>query len=88
MIDTNKLKASLAGGTYDELREFLSSRLDELRDIANVKEYSTAQDQAVELKAQLKAYKKLSIILSEIITLHDLPEIPKADENDYGVDGQ
>jgi len=86
MINIKDLKKTLAESTYKDLVEFLTIRLNELKNIENVQEYSKAQDQAVELKAQKKAYKKLSQILSEIITTHDIPEIPKAEGNDYGVE--
>lgn len=87
-MDIEKLKKSLQGETYTDLVTFLTINLRELKDLDSVQEYSKAQDQAIELKAQKKAYKKLENILSKVITIHDLPssEEQSAAGNDYGLD--
>jgi hypothetical protein len=46
-----------------EIKEFLIKEFLTLKDINNVKEYSSASDQAIELKAQKKAVKVLENIL-------------------------
>ena len=43
-------------------------------------------DQAVELKAQKKAYDKLEAIFTTIIAVKDLPDPETQEGNDYGVD--
>lgn len=81
----DKLRKSLKGETFLELREFLMMHLDNLKSIDNIQEYSKAQDQAVELKAQKKAYNKLRLILEQIITLSFENERQAKDKNDFGV---
>lgn len=81
----DKLRKSLKGETFLELREFLMMHLDNLKSIDNIQEYSKAQDQAVELKAQKKAYKKLRLILEQIITLSAESERQTKDRNDFGI---
>ena len=85
-MDADKLKASLSGGTYNDLVQFLNLHLSHLKNIDNIQVYSAAADQAIEVKAQKKAYQKLSAILSEVITIHDIAELPKDTGNDYGLD--
>lgn len=81
----DKLQRSLKGETYLELREFLTAHLDSLRDIDNVQEYSKAQDLAIELKAQIKAYKKLKLILSQIIGMEKEEARKTKNSNDFGL---
>jgi hypothetical protein len=85
-MDIDRLRQSLKGETYRDLCQFLNLKLEQLRSIDNVQEYSKAQDQAVELKAQKKAFKKLENILSEIITVGSIEEVEKPEGNDYGLD--
>jgi len=84
-MDLKRLKEVLQSETGRDLREFLTLQLDSLKDISNVKEYSKAQDQALELKAQKKAHTKLQQILEQIISFAGSPEKPKPGKNDYGV---
>jgi len=81
-----ELKSLLAEPIYQKLVEWFTLQLKDLKDIDNVRECSVAQDQAVELKAQKKAYQRVQGILETIIAIHDLPEETKAQDNDYGVD--
>ena len=46
-----------------EIKEFLIKEFLALKDINNIKEYSSASDQAIELKAQKKAVKILEGVL-------------------------
>lgn len=46
-----------------EIKEFLIREFLALKDINNIKEYSSASDQAIELKAQKKAVKVLENVL-------------------------
>lgn len=84
-MDLNRLKSSLRGEAYRDLKEFLILHLEDMKNIDNVKEYSKAQDQAVEMRGQIKAYKKIKRILEQIIELGDSQEKPGSKKNDYGV---
>ena len=81
-----KLKNLLQKPLYDDLVEWFSKQIRDLKNIDNVREYSKAQDQALELKAQKKAYDKLDAIFSTIIWITKEPEVVERDKkNDYGV---
>jgi hypothetical protein len=56
----------------------------ELRDISNIKEYQTTAAQALEVKAQLRAYLKLKKIVEEILTF-DSGAKEKDPRDDYSV---
>ena len=80
-----KLKQLLVEPLYEDLVEWISKQLRDLKNIDNVRDYSKAQDLAVELKAQKKAYDKLDAIFSTIMWIkkEEIPE--KTEGNDYGV---
>lgn len=81
-----KLKTLLQKPLYDDLVEWMSKQLRDLKNIDNVRELSKAQDQAVELKAQKKAYDKLEAIFSTIMWIKNEPEPTGQDKkNDFGV---
>lgn len=84
-MDLNRLKSSLQGETYQDLRAFFQMHIDDMKNIDNVKEYSKAVDQAVELKAQKKARVKLQQMLEQIVELAGGKDKPKPKANDYGV---
>lgn len=63
------IKRFLDSGTGLAMKEYLQARLDELKDIDNIKEINVATQQAIEVKAQKRAYDKLQDILKEIMTL-------------------
>jgi len=65
------LKTILDSPNGKELKDLLLKKYFELSDIFSVKEYKSASDQAIELKAQKRAVKKLGEILSQIITIPD-----------------
>lgn len=85
-MTTEELKKVLSTDAYLPLVKYLKQNLESLKNIDNVKEYSKAQDQAIELKGQKKAYQKLEFILSQIINVHDVPETTPNSGNDYGID--
>lgn len=85
-MDLERLKSTLDNSTYDELRGFLLGELNSLRDIDNIREYSKAQDQALEVRAQKKAYEKLRNILSQIMTIHDSEPVEENTGEDYGLE--
>ena len=66
LIEVKKLLDSSRGR---ELKEYLFSKLIELRDIDNIKEKDTATHQSIETKAQKRAYLKLREIMAEIMTV-------------------
>jgi len=66
IIDIKKVLDSSAGKA---LKDLLLRHLVELGDINAVKEKDTPTHQAIELKAQKRAYTKLKEIYSEIMTL-------------------
>lgn len=84
-IDVQKLRQSLQSNAYVDLVAFLSSELENLKNIDNVKEYSKSVDQAIELKAQKKAYEKLRSILGKIMRFQDSKPKPDLKNNDYGI---
>ena len=80
-----KLKQLLVEPLYEDLVEWMSKQLRDLKNIDNVRELPKAQDQALELKAQKKAYDKLDAIFSTIMFIKK-EEVPNKDKgNDYGV---
>lgn len=68
-MDKNQIKQLLDSSAGRALKEFLLSKLNELQDIRNLQEFSTVAAQALELKSQKRAHKKLEQILEMIMTL-------------------
>jgi len=62
----NNLKQILSSDAGKELKDFISVEANQLRDIKNLKEYSNAQDQTIEFKANKKALIVLEGILRKI----------------------
>ena len=79
-MDTNAIKQVLDSGTGIALKEYLKSKLNELRDINNLKEKDVVAHQAIEFKAQKRAYTKLKEILEEIMSFAG--EVKKKDPRD------
>jgi len=77
-----RIKEYIDSSAGAELKEFLIDNLNSLRDIENVREYSKGVDQAIELKAQKKAYLKLKTIYDKIMTIEKI-ELNEEKE-DYG----
>jgi hypothetical protein len=82
MSELNKIKEILDGEIGKPLKMFLLGELESIRDINNVREFSGAQDQALEFKAQKKAREKLEDIFNKIMTMGDDQE---GNENEYVV---
>ena len=70
-MDKKAIKKFLDSGTGQATKDYLLGQLAELRDIDNVDEKDTPTHQALEVKAQKRAYNKLKDILSEIMTIPD-----------------
>ena len=72
-----KIKETLDSEVGRDLKEYLLARLQELRNIDNIKEFKTPTHQAIEIKAQKRAYLKLNDIVGEIITVEDFDNTKK-----------
>ena len=83
MSELNKIKEILDGEVGKPLKVYILEELNALKDIGNVKEFSNAQDQALEFKAQKKAREKLEDIFNKIMTMGDDQGIKG--ENEYAV---
>ncbi len=79
-MDTESIRVVLDSGTGIALKEYLTSKLNELKNIDLIKEKDIASQQALELKAQKRAYTKLKEILQDIMTFSE--NIKKKDPRD------
>lgn len=70
-MNLEEIKKVLDSGTGMVLKEYLFSKLNELKSIDNLKEKDVASHQSVELKAQKRAYNKLKEIMQEIMTFSE-----------------
>jgi len=68
-MTNEELKKFLDSATGQYLRDFILEEIYKLRDISNVREYSNAQSQALELKSQKKALTKLEKIFATIMAV-------------------
>jgi hypothetical protein len=75
------LKKILKTDAYLVLREYLTNKLMELRDIENIAEKDTPTHQAIELKSQKLAYKKLKDILDNLALIENI-KLGKRDKRD------
>jgi hypothetical protein len=77
------IKTTLETSDGKELKRLLVLKLLELNNIDNISELKDPKEQAIELKAQKRAFNKLREILSSIT---NLPEFkPKSDLDSYRV---
>ena len=70
-MDLEAIKKVLDSGAGLALKEYLISRLDELKSIDNISEKDTSANQTLELKAQRRAHKKLKEIMQDIMTFSE-----------------
>jgi len=70
-MDIEQIKKILDSGSGQALKTYLTLKLDELRSIDNIKDKDTPTHQAIEVKAQKRAYTKLKEILQDIMTFSD-----------------
>lgn len=73
-MDLDQISKTLNSDSGRALREYLIAKLEELRSIERIAEKDTPTHQAIEIRAQLRAYQKLKEILKDLI---DLSEEPK-----------
>lgn len=85
MSDLSELRKVLDSGAGQQLREYLLKRLMELRNIENVSDKDSPTHQAIEIKAQRKAFNKLKEIYREIMTLSEELK-PKDPRDSYSVE--
>jgi len=83
-MDTENIKKFLDSGAGSDMKNYLQSELDSLLDINNINEKDVATQQALELKAQKRAYKKLKTILEFIMTVTE-ERNPKDPRDNYAV---
>lgn len=86
-MDTEQIKKFLDSGAGIDMKKYLQSELDSLKNIDNINEKDTTTQQSLELKAQKRAYKKLKEILEFIMTVsvENRPRDPR-DRYDVGLD--
>lgn len=83
-MDLEQVKKTLNSGSGQALKNYLINKLNELKSIDSIKEKDTAIHQALEVKAQKRAYLKLQEILQEIMTFS--VEVKVKDKRDsYGI---
>jgi hypothetical protein len=83
-MDLESIKRILDTEAGSTLREYLISKLDELKNIDNVTEKDTAVTQALEVKSQKRAYNKLKEILKDILTFSESVKA-KDPRDSYGI---
>ena len=83
-MDTESIRKVLDSGTGIALKEYLISKLNELKSIDSIKDKDIASQQALEVKAQKRAYNKLKEILQDIMTLSENVK-SKDPRDDYAV---
>ena len=84
-LDLAQIKQVLDSGSGLQLKKYLIFKLNELKDIDNVKKIDDPVAQALEFKSQEKAYLKLKEIFNEVMVLDEEPKVKKP-EDSYIVD--
>lgn len=80
MANNEAIRSVLKSGSGKALREFLETKRNELLDITNIKEIDDPLEQAIEVKASIRAFKKMDEVLREIMDLSE--EIKEKDPRD------
>lgn len=65
------IRKLLDSGAGQEMKDYLESKLAELKSIDSINEKDVGTHQVIEVKAQKRAYVKLAEILSVIMTLSE-----------------
>ena len=84
-MNQQAIKKVLNSGSGKALKDYLLTKLYELRNIENIKEYSTVAKQALEVKAQRRAFIKLKEILKDIMEISEDPK-EKDPRDSYNVE--
>ena len=83
-MELEQIKKTLDSGSGKAMKSYLISRLNELNSIENIKEKDIATQQAIEVKAQKRAYLKLKEILGEILSFEGSFK-PKDPRDSYAI---
>ena len=65
-MNLQEIKQTLNSPVGKELKEYLSDKLQELKNIDNIKRFKTEKAQIIEVDSQQKAYDKLKEILDDL----------------------
>jgi len=84
-MDLSSIKRVLSGKEGQDLREYLLSNLLVLKSIESIDEKATPTQQALEFKANKKAYKILKDVFDQIMSWSESDVHPLEGINDYGV---
>ena len=79
-MDLEQIKKTLNSGSGKSLKTYLISKLNELKSIDSIQEKDNEKEQALETKAQKRAYSKLKEILLDIMTFSE--EVKERDPRD------
>ena len=79
-----EIKKSFDSPAGSSAKEYLTAKLNELKNIDNITDRDTAVKQALEVKANKIAYKKLKEILQDIMTFQEEVK-PKDPRDEYGI---
>ncbi len=66
-----QIKKTLDSDSGKDLKNYLISKVMELRDINNLREIDTPTAYAIEVKAQKRAFKKLKEIVDDLLTFSE-----------------
>ena len=84
-MNLEQIKRTLNSNSGRELKKYLLFKLNELKDIDNLKDLDTPTHFVIEVKSQVKAHKKLQEILGELMDIgQEIPE--KKPEDSYIVE--
>lgn len=88
-MDLEAIKQVLDSGAGVALKEYLTAKLNQLKNIDSLSEKDTPAQQAVEVKAQKRAYVKLREILEDIMTFSGVKKKKDPRDNyEVGVDDE
>lgn len=79
--DLEQIKKFLDTGAGLELKKYLTDRINDLKDISNLKDLNKPDELALETKAAIKAYQKMMEIFSTILGW-DVEEAEEPDPRD------
>ena len=79
-MNLEQVKRTLNSNSGRELKKYLLSKLNELKNIDNLKDLDTPTHLQIEVKAQVKAHRKLKEIFSELMDIGQ--EAPKKKPED------
>ena len=83
-MDLQQIKKTLDSELGKALKTYLNSKLNELKSIDSINEKDTSVKQALEVKAQKRAYSKLKEILKDIMTFSEGKK-PKDPRDSYAI---